>query len=134
MVKRKKIPEKGETQPATVRQSARLGIRILNGKILGQISEKSKIDFNSGTNYVRKKYFNSGTCGWKRSEESSLWELDKQAKHLAKAGERGAKGEKVNVESEKLKVKNGKWNWKVKVDSERGKWKWTVKVKVESSL
>ena len=35
MVKRKKIPEKGETQPATVRQSARLGIRILNGKFLG---------------------------------------------------------------------------------------------------
>ena len=31
--------------------------------ILGQISDKSKIDFNSGTNYVRKKYFNSGTCG-----------------------------------------------------------------------
>ena len=31
MVRRKKIPEKGETQPATARQRARLEIKILDG-------------------------------------------------------------------------------------------------------
>ena len=44
MVKRKKIPEKGETQPATARQRARLEIWDQEKKI----SEKSKIDINSG--------------------------------------------------------------------------------------
>ena len=34
MVRRKKIPEKGETQPATARQRARLGIKMLDGKSL----------------------------------------------------------------------------------------------------